>query len=113
MRYYLRDRLILVSVVSGVLINIILWLVFAGKFGFSGDRIPLHFNVVYGIDFLGSARRIYQLPAAYLVILIVNFFLGRMIYDREAFFSYLLSFTAVFAQVVILASALALLILNK
>jgi len=107
-----KDRLIFVSVVSGVILNIILWLMLGGKFGWSGERIPLHFNVVYGIDFLGSTREVYQIPLAGLVLLAVNTFLSSKLYSREKIFSYFLSFSAAVLQIILIIAAAALAVLN-
>lgn len=108
----MRDRLIFVSTLTSAILNIILWFIVAGKFGFSADKVALHFNVVYGIDFLGSARQIYQIPLAGLVIGLVNFFLSVKIYAREKLFSYILSLAGLAVQILLLVAVLVLAILN-
>lgn len=107
-----KDRLIFVSLVFAIVFNIILWVLLAGKFGVNDERVALHFNVVYGIDFLGSSRNVYELPAAGLVILIVNTFLGGWVYERQKLFTYFLFFGSFFIQIIILMSAAALIFLN-
>ena len=108
----MRDRLIFVSSLAAAILNIILWLMLAGKFGFSSGKIPLHFNVIYGIDFLSSTRQIYQLPLAGLVIGLVNSFLALQLYQREKLLSYFLAFSAAVVQVLLLAAAFSLIVLN-
>lgn len=107
-----KDRLVFVSLVFGIVSNIILWALLAGKFGVSNERVVLHFNVVYGIDFLGSSRNVYELPAAGLVILAANTFLGGLVYEQQRLFSYFLFFGSFFIQIIILLSALAMIFLN-
>jgi hypothetical protein len=108
----LKDRLIFVSTLSAAILNIILWLILAGKFGFSGARVPLHYSVVYGIDFLGSARKIYEIPLTGAAAGLINFWLAGLLYEREKLFAYLLSFSSAVLQLILLAGALALVVLN-
>lgn len=111
-RIFWRERLILVSAGVTLTINILLWIVTFGKFGLGNELLPLHFSVVYGIDFVGSSRQIYELPAAALVILLVNFSLGILLYGFEKLLSYFLFFAAAIAQAFFLIALLALVILN-
>lgn len=108
MKVYFRDRLILVSFFASLALNIILWVIVAGKFGISGERVPLHFNVVSGINAIGSAWALYQLPASGLIVFLINWVLGISIYEHQRLFSYFLGWTAVFAQAVLLMGILSL-----
>lgn len=99
--FFFRDRLILVSFNVGLIFNIVLWIVLLSKFGFGSERIPLHFSVVYGIDFVGDSWRIYQIPFLGLAILGANFVLGKIVYEREKLFSYFLFVTAAAVQLIL------------
>ena len=108
----LKDRLIFVSQVLAVILNIILWLAVGGKFGWSAEKIPLHFNVVYGIDLLGSARQVYIIPLTGAVLFVVNTALAALLYSREKIFSYFLSFTSLLIQVILLVAVVGIIVLN-
>ena len=110
---FLRDRLILVSLTSGAVLNIIIWILAISKFGYTQETVPLHYSVVYGIDFVSSSRQIYQLPAAGLVIWLVNAWLGRMVFQEGKIFSYFLIVGSVFGQLILLLALLTLVILNS
>lgn len=112
MNIYLRDRLILVSLGGALLVNIILWIVVIGKFAGSKELLPLHFNIVYGIDFLGTSRQIYEVPLMGFVILVINFALGRIFFDSQKLLSYFLNFTSLFVEVILLVAVLALVAIN-
>lgn len=109
---FLRDRLVLVSLGITLVINILLWLLTIGKFSFSEELLPLHFSVVYGIDVVGSSKQIYELPAAALLILAINFGLAKIIYQEARLFSYFLSVAAGLTQIVFLVAVILLVILN-
>ncbi len=103
-----RDRLILVSFGVSLAVNIILWIMVAGKFGWSSEPVPLHFNVVYGIDLVGSSRNLYQIPAAGLVIFLVNFWLARAVFSKEKLLVYFLGFGTLVIQAIFLLALIAL-----
>ncbi len=109
---FFRDRLILISAAAGLILNIILWILLASKFGYSQEKIALHFNVVYGIDFVGDANRVYQIAILGLLIFIVNLALAKMIYGKEKLLAYFLTTAGAFVQIILLIAALSLLNLN-
>ncbi len=111
MNAYFRDRLILVSFAASALLNIILWGVLLGKFRYSAEPIPLHFSIVYGIDYVSSAHKIYQMPAVGALIIIVNAVLGKLLYKSEKLFTYFLNFASLFFQGILLIAAAALVVL--
>ena len=108
-----RDQLILISLGGGFVTNIILWILLLIKFGFSSDPSPLHFNVVYGINYVGPAYQVYQLPLIGLIILFVNWFLMKLVWRDAQMFSYILGFTALFVQILLLLSGISLTLLNR
>ncbi len=104
----LKDKLILVSFGISLVINIILWVMVASKFGLSAEQIPLHFNVVSGIDFVGSSRNLYQIPGAGLLIFLINIWLARAIIAKEKLFAYFLGFGSLVVQLFFLLTLAAL-----
>lgn len=105
--------MILVSELTAGLLNIILWLALYIKFGFSRELIPLHFNVIYGIDYVGKSFNVYQIPGAGLVILCVNLIFARIFFKIERVFGYFFMFASIGIQLFLLISALALIVLNR
>lgn len=108
-----RDRLILISSGIGLLANIILWLLFLSKFGRGAEVVPLHFNVISGIDLVGSAKRLYQIPAVGLMTLLINTFISRQVYDTGQILSYFLIFASVLVQTFLGIAAASILFLNS
>lgn len=109
---FIQDRIVFISLAAAGILNIILWIVALSKFGLSGTRVPLHFNIVYGIDFIAPARNIYQLPGIGLLIFFLNFFLGKNLYSRAPLLSYFLTLNIGVVQIFLLVSLLALVVLN-
>jgi len=109
---YLENRFVLVSLCIAIFLNIVLWIVVFSKFGLSRDTIPLHFNVVYGIDLVGNSMRLYQLPAAGLLVFCVNLFLGKILFGFNKLFAYFLVVAAVAVQLLLFAAIFPLVALN-
>lgn len=108
-----NNRLFLISLTAGIVINIIIWILFLSKFGVSSEPAPLHFSVVYGIDFVGPSYRIYQIPLVGLVVLVLNWYFAGRVRGRLGPVGYFLTFGALFVQVVLLLAAGALIFLNR
>lgn len=47
------------------------------------DLAVLHYNVVFGIDLVGDASRLYLIPLLGLGVLLVNFFLGAILKNNR------------------------------
>lgn len=108
----MRDRLVFVSIIAALSLNILLWIIVLGKFHAGSNAGPLHFNVVYGIDFVGPERQLYEIPAAGAVIILINYFLGRQFYEKEKLMSYFLSLASLLVQIVLAAGIASLLLLG-
>ena len=96
-----EERQILVSSGTAFLVNIILWIAVLGKFGLAGETVPLHYSIVFGIDLIGSSWRLYELPAAGLIILFINLWIASLLYDRQRLFSYFFTYTALCVQLLL------------
>ncbi|KKW28348.1 MAG: hypothetical protein UY73_C0049G0002 [Parcubacteria group bacterium GW2011_GWA2_52_8] len=103
-----KDVLVWVSFGGALLGNIILWVVLLSKFGFSREAVPLHFNVVSGIDLVDSARNLYQISSFGFLTLIVNFFLQFLLGAQEKPLRWFLAGATLAVQVLLLIAALAL-----
>lgn len=112
---YFADRLILLPGCLSFLTNIILWVVLFSKFGYTqgGEVALLHFNALTGIDFVGGNTEVYKLSGTGLLIFLVNFGLAKIIYTEEKLFSYFLSISCFFLQILLLLDALTLVAINN
>ena len=112
--FFSRDsrRLIWVSFGAAFLLNIILWVTFLGKFGFTGETGPLHFSIVSGINLVGDVRNLYQMPAFGLLALLVNFFLYRSLRAENILLRSFLTGGAFATQALLLIGALAIIFLQ-
>jgi hypothetical protein len=76
----LTGRLSAILTIVAVVINLLVWLVAYVLFHLIGDDLAvLHYNVVFGIDFVGNASQVFITPLIGLVTLLVNAFLGALL----------------------------------
>lgn len=110
---YLADRLIFVSLAVSLLLNIILWIILLNKFGVKSEVIPLHFSVVYGIDFVGPTYLVFELPILGLLVLIVNSLLAKQLYREQNLLAYFLTFGSSLVQILLLLAGLSVVYLVR
>lgn len=108
----LKDRLIFVSLLAAAVSNIILWVALGGKFGWSVEKIPLHFNVIYGIDLVAESRLLYVMPLIGAFLLGLNAGLASFLYPQNKLQSYFLCFAALLLQIVLLLGVFVIIVLN-
>ncbi len=92
------------------ILNIFLWIILIYRIPPTTSWIPLHYNVYFGIDWLGPWMYIFIYPIIGLLILLFNGILGIMLQTKEPFLSKQLIWTGLLAQLFIIFSLLALII---
>ncbi len=108
----LPDRLLFLWYGSGLFTIITFFLIYF-KIRPRGDfQAALHYNVLIGVDNFGRGAVVYAIPAASLLILILNAVLYRALARRERFLGFLASLVTFLVSFVLLAAALFLLKVN-
>lgn len=70
------------------------------------QTLALHYNVIVGVDVLGSRTKLYQVPLTSLVIAGVNFFLIWLLRLRQSFLPLLLAAISLTCALIVLAGML-------
>lgn len=110
---FFKDRLVSVSLLLSLILNFIGWLILSFVFRPQPELIPLHYNIYFGIDFLGPWYWIFILPTLGLLINFINFFLASLLYRKEKIISYFLVVFSSFIQLLLLIVAGSIIFLNK
>ncbi len=93
-------------------INIIHLAILYFKLGFSRSTTLIHYNVIYGSDFVGKAKLVYVVPLAAFIILIINILISSYFYRREKLAAYFLNFSNIAIQLIFLAASVVIVIAN-
>lgn len=99
--------------IACVALNTISWIVLFWKIPKTDDTIFLHYNIYYGIDLTGAWAELFWMPVSGLAILFLNIVLLYSFKQLDQLIRFIiLSTTAVFELMIVLASVL-IVLLNR
>ena len=96
--------------ITSLFINGLIWLLIIWRLPASTTWIPLHFSSYFGIDWIGPWVQITYYPLIGLAIIILNFFLASMEYNKNRQLAFWLIWTGFIVQLFILTSLIFLII---
>lgn len=115
-KIFIKNRLVLISIILTLILNIIIWIILAVKIGSPVEPIALHYNIYFGIDRIGAWQNMYFLPLNGILIFIANWLIGLFIFIKESknlILSYFFIFTALFVQLILLVASILLIVINS
>jgi hypothetical protein len=92
--------------IATIVVIIITFLAAYLKIRFAPQTLALHYNVIVGVDVLGSRTKLYQVPLTALVIAFVNFLLVRLLRSQQPFLPLLLAAISLTCALIVLAGML-------
>lgn len=113
MRQIIKDRIIAIALGVGLLLNAIIWVILKLNIRPTDIPITLHYNVYFGVDYLGKYTQIYSIPVVGLAILCINTVLAIKIFSRSKLSARILAIAALIIQLLLIVSSIALIIFNK
>jgi len=75
--------------------------------------IVLHYNVDWGVDYLGEVKSIFVLPIMGIIIILLNGFLALEFWKKNRALSYFFTAVAFLVQFFIIIGGIALYLINK
>ena len=97
-----RNKFLVVLLLSALVINVFFWLFILFKLSSITTPIPLRYNVVVGINSIGSWKIMYQLTLIGLIVWLINSFFTTFFYQRnEKILSYFLSISNCLVQILL------------
>ena len=115
---YRDDRWVKILFIFSVIINIGIWILLWLKmqpqsYLSESGEIPLHYNIYFGIDMIGSWFTVFIIPLIGLVVIIANNILGYIFYIKDKVISYALIIPELMIQLVLLIASFLLILLNS
>ena len=106
--FYVRIYLIAI-----LILNLLNWLTaFIINKNVSQDLIFLHYNVTFGVNLIGSVKKVYVIPFLGFVIILINFVLLIFIHKQGKFITHLLLSMALLANLFLLAAVVSVYLIN-
>lgn len=101
-----HDSLTVWGLALGIVGNAAFWIVSAFKIWRMDPIIPLHYNVYFGVDQIGSRAEFLRIPELGFLLLALNFFLALNIYRHERLGAYFLILSSTLFQIFLLIAGL-------
>jgi len=103
-----------IAIFSGLalLINLFNWVWLWIQIPSGEEYLFLHYNILFGVDKIGNSWKIFYIPLLGLFILIVNVFLGWILFKKDKFMAQLLNFVALLCQLFIVIAVFLIVFLN-
>ncbi len=90
---------ILLMIIAAFVVQSGLWVYTWFAFQRAGDIIPLHYSIYFGTDFIGSKSKLFILPGAAGIFLLVDFSLAYIFKKKDPLISLLLVIAGACLQV--------------
>ncbi len=97
-RSYWKNKIIMSIFALSCLANVSLWIFLFKNQKSSELPVILHYNLFFGVDYLGGYNEIYLIPIVGVIVIIINTILGYLLYERERLASYFLTFNIFIVQ---------------
>lgn len=101
-----------IPIIISVAVNLFIWgwlLYYIRK---QADPVFLHYTVLFGVDYTGEWYQVFTVPLGGLFVFAVNLILGWILFQKDDFAGYLLNAVSAFIQIILLATAVLLVLLN-
>ncbi|OGY79918.1 MAG: hypothetical protein A3B74_01550 [Candidatus Kerfeldbacteria bacterium RIFCSPHIGHO2_02_FULL_42_14] len=108
-RYYKTFLLLLFT----VLFNAGLWGFLAYNIHPQPEPLFLHYNIFFGVDFIGAWYRIFFLPGFGLGVLLMNAILAFFLLKRDLVLHYLVLSTTLVIQIILIVAGILIVLINS
>jgi hypothetical protein len=111
-----KDRFFQIVLGASLLINLAIWAFLYLKFsplGSSENILPLHYNIYFGIDFVGEWKKVFVIPLVGIFFITINFLIADIVYLRDKIIGYFLVGTGLFAQILLSGAAFMVAMINQ
>jgi hypothetical protein len=112
LKLYFRHPANLVLLGLSLGINLFVWLWLIIYIRPQTEPIFLHYNVLFGVDYIDTWWKIYYLPLFGFLTFLLNTVLSWLVAARDKFLPFLINATTLFCQTFLLMAALLLVFLN-
>jgi len=113
MKEFFRNNIIKSLLISGLILNIGLFLFFYFFIKRSDIPIVLHYNVDWGVDYFGEVKNIFILPLAGLIIFLLNSVLALRLWLKAKSMAYFLAAISLISEIFLWLAGIALYIINS
>ena len=111
-KLYVSYKPNLLVILLSFLLNMASWVWVLWQIGPQDETLFLHYNILFGVDYVGEWWKVLFLPLTGLIIFIINFILGWFLFHKDKFISIILNSVGLICQIFILIASGILIFLN-
>lgn len=111
-KLYFKNLPIFITTVAALCLNIATWIWLLIEIRPQTEPVFLHYNILFGVDYVGEWWQVLYLPISGIVIIIVNAVMGWLLFGRDKFLAQILNGISLFCQLFLLIAAALLVFLN-
>lgn len=111
-KLYIKHRPNLITIGISLALQLAIWIWLLWNIRSQEENIFLHYNVLFGVDYIGEWWRVYAVPVTGFVIFVANFMVGWVFFRKDKFVSELLNTASAICQIFLLIAAALLVFLN-
>ncbi len=111
-KLYIKHLPNLIMIPLALLINISTWAWLLLQIKPQDETIFLHYNILFGVDYIGAWWKVLYLPVLGLFIFLVNTIFGWVMFPKDKFSAQVLNFVNLVCQIFIFIAAALLVFLN-
>lgn len=112
LKLYVTRFSVAVPLGASILLNLAMWGWLLWRVPYGESQIFLHYNVLFGVDFIGAWWKIFFIPLLGLVIALFNGAMGWVLFNRDKFIAQLFNGVGLVAQLLLFISSFLLSLLN-
>ena len=112
LKLYLKYLPNLIMLSLALVINIAVWVWIFITIQPQSETIFLHYNILFGVDYIGEWWRVFFMPMTGLLIFVLNFLVGWALFHKDKFVSIILNAVNVMCQILVLVASSLLIFLN-
>jgi len=101
---YWRQREISQTLFLSAIINLTMWIYLYANRIESDYPVILHYDLFFGVDYLGGYYMAFALPAVGAILFMLNSLLGQFFYKIERLASYILTLNILIIQIILMLS---------
>lgn len=111
-KFYFKNWPIFITAAGALCLNIAVWVWLLIEIRPQTEPVFLHYNILFGVDYVGGWWQVLYLPISGLTIIIVNMVMGWFLFSRDKFLAQIFNGISLFCQFFLLIAAALLIFLN-
>ena len=112
LKLYIRKWPVAIFGGLAAILNLFSWVWLMVQIPDMGGQMFLHYNVLFGVDYIGEGWRMFLVPLLGLVIFIINMLASWILYRRDVFMSYILVGVTALCQIFVVIATVLVVFLN-